>query len=265
MWDPVQYALFGTHRGRPFADLVARVDTAMPDVVVDLGCGDGAFTLTLTERWPTARVVGLDSSATMLEVARDRDRGGRVEWVQERVQDWDPASVGAPIDVIVTSSTLQWVPGHLDLIPCWVGALAPGGWFAMQVPANFDAPTHRLMRQVAVRHRRYADLLPRLDRARAVASPADYHAALLRLGLDADVWETTYRHVLDPEGHQRSPVLEWVRATGLRPVLEVLTDDAEREDFLTEYVAELDRAYPREPWGVVLPFSRLFAVGRRPA
>lgn len=263
MWDPRQYALFGTHRARPFADLLARVDAPDPRLVVDLGCGDGPLTLGLTERWPGARVVGVDSSPQMLDAARALDTAGRVEWVEARAEDWDPATLGGPVDVLVTNALLQWVPGHLDLLPRWARALAPGGWFALQVPANFGAPSHRLMREVAGRHARAADLLPLLDRAAAVASPREYLGALARLGLEPDVWTTTYEHVLDPGGEQASPVLEWVRATGLRPVLDVLTDDAARAAFLDDYTAELDRAYPREEWGVVLGFSRVFAVGHR--
>jgi len=264
MWDPRQYALFGGHRGRPFADLLAHVDADSPRLVVDLGCGDGPLTLGLAERWPDARVIGLDSSAEMLQAARGRDAASRVEWLQTRAEEWVPASLGAPIDVLVTNATLQWVPGHLDLIPGWVEALAPDGWFAMQVPSNFEAPSHVLMREVAARHARAADLAPGLQRAVAVGKPASYLGVLSALGLAVDVWETTYQHVLDPECTQRSPVLEWVRGTGLRPVLEVLTDEAEREDFLQDYVHELDRAYPRQPFGVVLPFSRIFAVGHKP-
>ncbi|MFS0701549.1 methyltransferase domain-containing protein [Cellulomonas sp. 179-A 4D5 NHS] len=265
MWDPRQYALFGTHRGRPFADLLARVDAPAPRLVVDLGCGDGPLTLGLTERWPGARVVGVDSSPQMLDAARALDTEGRVEWVEARAEDWDPATLGGPVDVLVTNALLQWVPGHLDLLPRWVRALAPGGWLALQVPENFGAPSHRLMREVAARHPRAADLLPLLERAAAVASPGEYLGALARLGLEPDVWTTTYEHVLDPAGEQASPVLEWVRATGLRPVLGVLTDDAERAAFLDDYTAELDRAYPRAEWGVVLGFSRVFAVGHRSA
>ncbi|GCD20374.1 methyltransferase [Cellulomonas algicola] len=264
MWDPQQYALFASHRGRPFADLLARVGAGQPSLVVDLGCGDGPLTLSLTPRWPGARVVGLDSSPQMLDAARALDADGRVEWVEVRVEDWDPAALGQPVDVLVTNAALQWVPGHLDLLPRWVDALADDGWFAMQVPSNFDAPSHALMREVAARHARADDLLPVLHRAAAVAAPAEYLGALASLGLDADVWQTTYEHVLDPEGAQRSPVLEWVRGTGLRPVLDVLTDDAERAAFLDDYAATLDAAYPRQPWGVVLGFTRTFAVGHRP-
>lgn len=262
-WDPRQYALFASHRGRPFADLLARVGATEPRVVVDLGCGDGPLTLGLAQRWPDARIVGVDSSAEMLAAARAQDPAGRVEWVQAAAQEWSPVDVGAPVDVLVTNAALQWVPGHLDLIPGWVEALAPGGWFAMQVPNNVDAPSHALMREVAARQPRAAELMPRLHRALRVGAPHDYLAVLAGRGLEPDVWVTEYQHVLDPAGAQRSPVLEWVRGTGLRPVLEVLTEPDERAAFLDAYTVALDAAYPRRPWGVVLGFSRIFAVGHR--
>src|SRR5689334_20106439 len=167
-WDPRQYAVFADHRGRPFVDLLARVEAPAPRLVVDLGCGPGELTLGLARRWPDARIVGVDSSPQMLERARELDADGRVEWVRARAEEWDPSWAGAPVDLLVTNATLQWVPTHLRLIPPWLASLAPGGTFAMQVPSNFDAPSHRLMREVAARQPRAADLRPGLDRARAV-------------------------------------------------------------------------------------------------
>jgi trans-aconitate 2-methyltransferase len=58
-------------------------------------------------------------------------------------------------------------------------------------------------------------------------------------------------------------VLEWVRGSGLRPALDVLTGEEERRVFLDEYTAALDDAYPRQPYGVVLGFRRIFAVGHK--
>jgi trans-aconitate 2-methyltransferase len=262
-WDPQQYALFGSHRGRPFADLLSRVAAPAPAVVVDLGCGDGPLTLSLTERWPHARVVGVDSSLQMLDTARGHDQHGRVEWVQASAETWNPATVAASIDVLVSNAALQWVPGHLELFPRWFAAMAPDGWFAMQVPNNFDASSHALMREVAARQPRAAELARVLARVTNIATPHAYLRALAELGLEPDVWETTYEHVLDPDGEQRSPVLEWVRGTGLRPALDVLTGEEERRAFLDEYSAALDDAYPREPHGVVLGFRRIFAVGHK--
>jgi trans-aconitate 2-methyltransferase len=262
-WDPAQYAVFGDHRGRPFHDLLARVPSERPDTVVDLGCGPGELTLTLTDRWPAARVVGIDSSPEMLARARDIDDAGRVEWVEAAAESWDPSTVG-PIDVLVTNALLQWVPTHLRLLPRWLEALAPAGVLAMQVPANFDAPSHRLMREVAARHPRADELQTGLDRADAVARPETYAALLLAHTRAVDVWQTTYLQMLAAEPDAPHPVLEWVRGTGLRPVLGVLTDETEREAFLAPYESELEAAYPRRDGVVLFPFTRTFAVGRIP-
>lgn len=267
-WDPGQYQLFGDHRGRPFRDLVAQVAEGAalaghdPRLVVDLGCGPGDLTLTLADRWPEARVIGIDNSPEMLERARATDADGRVEWVEVAAEDWDPAAYGTPIDVLVTNATLQWVPTHLRLIPQWLRSIAPGGTFAMQVPSNFSAPSHRLMRDVALRQPRAEELRSVLDRAGAVALPETYAALLLDATPAVDVWETTYQHVLPGEADGPHPVLEWVRGTGLRPVLGLLTDVEEREAFLSQYAAELEAAYPRRGFGVLFAFSRIFAVAR---
>lgn len=261
-WDPKQYAKFSDHRSRPFVDLMARVGAVAPRLVVDLGCGNGPLTLTLADRWPGARIVGVDSSPQMLESARALDSAGRAEWVEGDLAEWDIASLGQAPDAIVTNATLQWVPEHLGRLAGWVEALSAGGWFAMQVPANFEAPSHQLMRAAAQDHPAAERLAPRLAR-QGVAEPATYLQALHALGCEVDVWETTYHQVLDPLGKQDSPVLEWVRGTGLRPVLDTLVDEEERAAFLADYDARLRAAYPRTAAGVIFPFRRIFAVAHK--
>jgi trans-aconitate 2-methyltransferase len=263
IWNPEQYELFGDHRRRPFTDLLAAVKARSPEVVVDLGCGSGALTLALAGRWPRARVIGVDSSAEMLDAARLRDTSAQVEWLHAAVETWDPGQLGAPADVIVSSSLLQWVPSHMGLIPRWVTSLAPGGWFAMQVPGNFNAPSHALLREVAGKSPRAAELLPRLRGGETVRNPAAYLHLLAGLGCEADTWETTYQHVLDPGGHQAEPVLEWTKATALLPVFDVLKGESERADFLAAYGRALSLAYPRQPYGTVLAFRRVFAVAHK--
>jgi len=200
----------------------------------------------------------------MLGRARGNDGAGRVEWTQvEDVATWDPAQVGAPIDVITANALLHWVPSHRELIPNWVRALAPGGWFAMQVPDNFNAPSHRLMREVAASSPRAAELLARLPDGSAVSDAAAYAMILAGLDCDVDAWETTYQHLLDPEGVVKEPVLEWVKGTALLPVLEVCASDAERADFIAAYGDALLRAYPRRSCGTVFAFRRIFAVAHK--
>ena len=76
-WDPVRYLRFAGERARPFVELVARIAAEAPETVVDLGCGEGALTASLAQRWPGARVTGVDSSATMLAAAPEAS--GRTE------------------------------------------------------------------------------------------------------------------------------------------------------------------------------------------
>lgn len=250
-WSPTTYLKFEDERSRPFFDLTFRVAAAAPAYVVDLGCGPGQLTRSLIERWPAATVVGLDSSAQMIERAAEyaTDRlsfavADLVEWTADR-----------PVDVLVLNAALQWVPGHRDVLPHLVSQLAPGGWLAFQVPGNFDEPSHALLRELAA-DSRFATETAGVEAPEAFG-PDVYLADLLQMGLRAEVWETTYLHVLSGD----DPVFSWISGTGARPILQALRDD-QREVFVGEYKALLRAAYPPQEFGTVLPFRRVFAVGQ---
>jgi trans-aconitate 2-methyltransferase len=249
-WDPHRYLQYAAERSRPFSDLLARVGAEDPRRVVDLGCGPGTLTALLAQRWPGADVVGLDSSPEMVAAAGDV-RGVRFEVGDLR--DWEPVE---PVDVLVSNATLQWVPGHLELLPRLVGAVAPGGWFALQVPGNLGEPSHEIRRQLAAEPR-FAPWVAGVPVPEA-GDPGVYLDRLAALGCEVDAWETTYLHVLGGE----DPVFAWVSGTGARPTLQALPDVL-RDEFEAEFRARLRAAYPRGPHGTVLPFRRVFAVAHR--
>jgi trans-aconitate 2-methyltransferase len=255
MWDPAQYLRFGDERSRAFYELTARVGAQDPAVVVDLGCGPGQLTAVLARRWPGARVHGVDSSGEMIAAARQLPGGdGRLSFSEGDVRDWRPDT---PPDVIVCNAVLQWIPGHEDLLVRWAAALAPGGWLAVQVPGNFDEPSHVVLRELAASDR-WRPLLGDVRLNRQSDDPARYVDVLSRAGCEVDAWETTYLHVLPGE----DPVLEWYKGSGLRPVLAAL-DAGQQQAFLAEYGTRMREAYPRQPYGTVLPFRRVFGVARR--
>jgi trans-aconitate 2-methyltransferase len=224
--------------------------------VVDLGCGAGNLTRLLADRWPGADVIGVDASPEMVE------RAGQVDGVRAElatIQDW--AGEATPpselVDVLTTNAALQWVPGHLCLLPALVDRVADGGWFAMQVPGNFDEPSHTIRSELAAEPL-YA------EHTDGVATPEAHDAAtylrvLQASGLEVDAWETTYLHVLEGP----DPVFTWVSGTGARPTLQSLPDRL-RPRFEAEFKKRLARAYPADARGrVVLPFRRVFAVAHR--
>jgi trans-aconitate 2-methyltransferase len=255
-WDPQQYLRFSDERGRPFADLLARVPETAPGYVVDLGSGTGNLTATLADRWPDADVVGVDNSAPMISRARDEfgDETGRLSFVEADLRGWRPARL---VDVLISNATLQWVPGHLELLVDLAGEVRPGGWFAFQVPGNFGEPSHTELAGVRDSPR-WRDRFAGVAVARPwVAEPADYLERLVSHAATIDVWETTYVQVLQGD----DAVLHWMRGTGLRPVLSEL-DDEEQTEFLEEYGARLRAAYPPREFGTVLPYRRIFVVAQ---
>ena len=259
MWDPATYLRFGSERARPFFDLLTRVQAGKPESVVDLGCGPGNLTALLAARWPEAHVLGVDSAPEMIEAARagagrDRADAGRLAFALADIRDWRPQR---PVDVFTCNAVLQWVPGHLTLLTSWAGWLAPGGWLAFQVPANFDQPSHTILRDLACSSR-WAPRLRGVQLNRQAVDLGAYLDLLAATGCEVDAWETTYLHVLPGA----DAVLEWYRGSGLRPVLAALPEP-EAAEFTAEYAGRIRDAYPAAPYGTVLPFRRIFVVAHR--
>ncbi|MDG6104782.1 methyltransferase domain-containing protein [Dactylosporangium aurantiacum] len=245
-WDPEQYARFADERARPFHELVARIPTTAPVAVVDLGCGPGTLTATLAARYPDAAVLGIDASPQMLAAAAPLATP-QLSFQLGDIAGWRPQR--GSVDVIVANASLQWVPDHAALLPVLAAALDDGGTLAFQVPTGGPILDASVLDPA----------VPGPRGASPVREPAWYVRTLAGLGLAVDAWETTYYHVLPGD----DPVLEWFSGTGLRPYFDALSGAA-LDDFRARVAAELRQRYPREPFGTILPFPRLFVVAHRP-
>lgn len=248
-WDPRTYLAFASERTRPAADLLARIPLERPKQVADLGCGPGNSTALLAQRWPDAAIDGVDPSEAML--AEARSSSVRAHWIKSDIESWLPETT---YDVLFSNATFQWLDHHDSLLPRLVAHRASGGVFAFQVPRNFEAPSHALMRQVA-EEGPWRETLRRARRI-GVLSPEAYYELLSPSSSRLDIWESEYLHVLDGD----DPVFRWVSGTGLRAFADAL-NGKEREDFLATYRERLRVAYPKRDDGKTLfPFRRLFVV-----
>jgi trans-aconitate 2-methyltransferase len=252
-WDPSQYLKFAGERIRPAIDLLARVPAPAPETVVDLGCGAGTLAPLLLERWPQARLLGVDGSPEML--ARARADHPRVRFVQADVAAWRPPQ---PVDVLYSNATLQWIGGHDALIPGLLGRVAPGGWLAIQMPRNFGARSHTCVID-AIEQGPWRERLEPHLRRQPVAGPQHYWRLLHDRCAKLDIWETEYLQVLGGE----NPVAEFTKGTWLKQFLDRL-EEPERSAFEADYRVRVRAAYPPEADGRTLfPFRRLFIVAQR--
>lgn len=261
-WDPLQYLRFESERLRPARDLLARVPIADATSVVDLGCGAGNVARVLADRWPMARIVGIDRSREMLAAARTATAGStRFEFRQADLAAWT-APVNERFDVVFSNALLHWLDDHGAVLARWCSALAPGGALAVQAPDNFAAPSHTELFALAGSPR-WRERLGACVRAAPVAALDAYQQWLAPHAGRVDVWSTTYLHVLAPAAGGEHPVVAWTKGTTLTPFLAAL-DAPARAEFLAEYGAAMRRAYPpRGDGSVRFPFKRVFMVAVR--
>jgi trans-aconitate 2-methyltransferase len=251
-WSANQYLKFEDQRTRPASDLAAQIPLEAPRKVYDLGCGPGNSTEVLHKRFPKASITGVDSSPDMLEKARKRLPD--MTFVEADLNTWTPP---ADADVFYSNATFQWVPNHIPVLQRLLQALQEGGALAVQMPDNFNEPSHSSMRDVA-KSGPWAAILKDAPRP-LLPTVGVYYDALRPHCRYVDIWHTYYQHPLDGA----DAIIEWVKATGLRPFLDPLPD-AQRAEFLAEYKARLIKAYPPQCDGKsLLRFPRLFMVAVR--
>ncbi|KAF1975698.1 S-adenosyl-L-methionine-dependent methyltransferase [Bimuria novae-zelandiae CBS 107.79] len=277
-WSATQYLKFSTERTRAVYDLLSRtaphIQTPSPRIY-DLGCGPGNSTSVLLSAFPSARITGMDSSPDMLAKASSSGLPTpQVDFIQGDLATFKPGEgeeEGA--DMLFSNAVFHWLRGNtrLQTLVRLFKGLRKGGVLAIQVPDNYHAASHALMRATACMpdtpwspafaHTRIGDVSdpsrPDLD---PIEAPAAFYDALAEHAQSVDVWRTEYFHVL------ASPraIVEWVKGTGLQPYLHAIGDERARKAFLEEYERKLAEAYPGLVDGkVLLGYPRLFVVAVR--
>ncbi|KAH7068558.1 trans-aconitate 2-methyltransferase [Paraphoma chrysanthemicola] len=289
-WSANQYLKFRTERTRPVYDLVSQItplllapttSTSSSSQITrklrihDLGCGPGNSTQVLYDTFPGARITGMDSSADMLSKANatfSKLQNGDVDFIQA-----DLATYTLPnetTDLVFSNAAFHWLPSphRIPTLTRLFTSLPQSGVIAIQMPDNYHAPTHTLMRLTAslpgtpwssyFANTRIGDISdptrPDLD---PIESPGEFYNALSPLATGVNVWRTEYMHVLD----DARGIVEWVKGTGLQPYLNRIGDDeGARRGFLEEYERRLKEAYPVLGDGkVMLGYPRLFVVAVR--
>lgn len=152
-----------------------------------------------------AETIGVDSSQAMLDRAAGVTAPG-LRFVRGDIVDWSPPH---PCDVVFSNAALQWVDDHERLFARLVTFLAPGGVLAVQVPANYDHPSHTIAAEVALEEP-FASATGGYARVAPVLAPESYAQLLYDLGLrDLHVRLQVYCHELQTT----ADLVEWTRGT----------------------------------------------------
>lgn len=250
-WNPAQYEKFKAQRAKPFYDLLKLIRPVPLGNAVDLGCGTGELTRALFDRFSIRRLLGLDSSREMLDKAAAFVTDG-LRFGLGAIEAYRPEE---PLDLLLSNAALQWVPNHEEVIPRLLGFVKPGGQVAIQVPFNFDHPSHVLAAKVA------RDLFPQ-----AFLTPAREPSTLAVERYSEILFHNDFsEHVARVEvyGHPLASgrdVVEWTKGTTLTAYQARLSPE-EFEVFLDRYRRALLEVIGEGPY--FYPFKRILLWGQK--
>jgi len=261
-WNPELYNRFRRYREEPFLAILERLTLRGDESIIDLGCGSGENTVELARRAPKGRALGIDSSAAMIQAANKVRKDlepklkRRVSFREGDVREFD---ADREYSLVFSNATLQWVPNHREVFKKIFTALVPGGRVVVQMPKNDRETTQMTILKLAGEPPWKELLGPVMVPSRSVPGPDHYDNLLTEIGF-AEV--KCYDHVFQHPMRNTGDIVEWSRATTLRPFLDVLAED-KHEGFLSVLVQRLNKAYATDG-PLILPFRRLFIWARRP-
>lgn len=256
-WNSEQYLKFRTERTQPSEDLAAHIPISSPEKIIDIGCGPGNSTRVLKNKYPDARVLGIDSSENMIEKAEKDNPDMDFELIN--VPD-ELDKLSEKFDIVFSNAVLQWIPDHSALLPKLWELLNAGGTLAVQIPMNFDEPIYKIVSSTA-KSAKWSGKIgqPRLFHT---LTGEEYFDIVSRLTDDFSFWQTTYFHRM-PDAQS---IMEWYKGTGLRPYLEALKKFSGQEaaDFEREIYEQVEKEYPpRENGELIFRFPRFFFIANK--
>jgi len=247
-WNPEIYDQFKQERSAPYFDLIKLVEIESNMSVIDLGCGTGELTSGLLDFIPNSQIIGIDSSAEMLQKA-EQYATKRLQFFQRSVEE--QVKLDEKFDLIVANASLQWCVNHQGLFPKLISKLNQEGQLAVQVPSNHNFIVHQLLSRVAEKEI-YEKEFKGWRREYSVLKIEDYAKILSdNNGNKINVFEKVYPHIMK----DADAVFDWASGTAMIPFVEKLSDDL-KEQYKQDYKNELRKVFTGSP--VFYPFKRTF-------
>lgn len=252
-WKPELYLQFKNERIQPSIDLVNRIKINFnPENILDIGCGPGNSGQILVQRWPFSKLTGVDSSSSMIEKAK-KDYPNQ-EWILSDIKDYCPK---IKYDIIFSNAALQWISDHSELLKKMFAMLSDRGLIAVQVPLFYDMHAGKAIKNTG-KDMRWKSLTQNVEDHFTMHDCSFYYNEIASLFNFVEIWQTNYFHIMD----SHLSILQMLRSTGLKPYMERLETDEDRENFEQTVLLSIKKDYPPQANGKVLfPFNRLFFIG----
>jgi trans-aconitate methyltransferase len=255
-WDGTRYARTADLQASVAEELISALAIRPHENVLDLGCGLGNLTFDVAAIAHKGRVLGIDTSQSMIDQATASPRLSELPNVSFLVTSVDGLREEGRFDVVFSNSVLHWIKNQRQTLQAIHRCLRAGGRIGLQFPLLDAGHPLIAVAQKAIRSLRLEARYAAWESPWFVPESADAYADLLRsLSFDeVDVKQRETTYVFDTP----STAFSFFASVGLELFLKPLTDEeaASLEVQILETLSDL-----RTGRGVSLDFCRLYAFG----
>lgn len=249
-WDSKQYLKFANERKQPCTDLLSRLNKEYSKIL-DLGCGPGNSTQSLSNKFKAAEIIGFDSDDNMLRRARAEHPD--FEFVKGCAPD-DFDKLNQKFDLVFSNACIHWIKNQSDLIDGVYRMLNENGTFAAQLPLTDESHFYKILYRLI--DEKWSKL--KTNKNFYSLTPEGYYNELTKRFKSVTVWKSDYYHIV-----KRNEVVEWYKGSGLKPYLDML-NESEQAELIRDLQAEIDKEYPvLDDGNVFLIMPRLFFTAEK--
>lgn len=253
-WNPEIYNQFKSIRNRPFFDLMEFISEENLKNGLDIGCGTGAQTQILSERFEKANFLGIDPSPEMLEKAKEIDRDN-LEFKNSTIENFLDSN-SKNWDLVFSNAALQWSDNHNELFPKIIDLVSEKGQLAIQMPVQHENVLNQILLEL-VQEKTFSDELKGWKRESTLLSVDQYAQILFDGGLkDLQIQLKVYPIIAD----DAQTLLDFISGSTLIPYMERLSGEFQGK-LISEFKMRIEKRF--QPFPAIYAFKRLLLYGKK--
>jgi len=138
-WDASDYAKHSNAQQKWAKELISRINLRGSESLLDIGCGDGKITAEIASCLKAGTVVGIDNSAEMISLAKEKFPNSTHPNLSFLKQDARELSFCQEFDVIFSNAVLHWVLDHRPVLKGIYRSLKKSGRVVIQMGGKGNA------------------------------------------------------------------------------------------------------------------------------
>lgn len=238
-WNAREYHSSSSNQKRWGSELIARLALKGNEHILDIGSGNGALTAEIAEKVPDGAVTGLDSSADMVNLARNNFPRAMHPNLSFVLQDASNLDFNEEFDIVFSNACLHWIKDHQPVLKGIQKGLKPAGRILLQMGGKGNAADLIAIMDTLIQEPKWSPYFRTFVFPYGFYSPEEYKPWLLAAGFITHRIELVEKDMIHENNEQFA---SWVRTTWL-PYTQQVPGEMQ-ELLITELTMRYKSLYP---------------------